>query len=75
MRVWMSKGCWVLKNLAVNDANQVKIAATGAIPVILKAMTAHAGHVGVNEQGCWALLNIAWSDRKIQQTVKVLILF
>ena len=40
-------------------ANKVTIAAAGAIQVFLKAMTAHAGHTGVNEQGCWALAILA----------------
>ena len=53
-------------------ANKVTIAAAGAIPVILKAMAAYAGHACVNEYGCYALTNIAWSDPAIQQTVKVL---
>ena len=63
--------CKVLANLAVNEANQVTIAAAGAIPVILKAMTAHAGHAGVNEQGCLALVRLARTHYAIQQAVKV----
>ena len=37
----------------------VTIAAAGAIPVILKAMTAHAGHANVNQYGCGAIANLA----------------
>ena len=61
--VWVCEhGCGVLVNLAVNDANKVTIAAAGAIPIFLKAITARTGHVDVNEKGCLALAYIAANE-------------
>ena len=42
-------------NLALN--NKITIAVAGAITVILKIMTAHVDHAGVNQFGCSALAN------------------
>ena len=53
-----------------NEANQVDIAATGGISVIIAAMKTHSDHPAVNQRGCQALVNISWSDAKIQHAVK-----
>ena len=64
------KGCFALRNLAVNADNQTAIAAAGGIPVVLAAMKAHKGHVDVQEHGCCALGNIGWSDPTLQKCIE-----
>ena len=53
------RGCTALSTLARDDAKTLLIIGAGGIQVILKAMTAHAGHTGVNEYGCRAFENLA----------------
>ena len=52
-------GCRLLKLLARNDDNSIKIAEQGGISVILEAMRTHTSHAGVQEEGCGALRNLA----------------
>ncbi len=43
-------------------ANQVKIASLRGIEAIIKAMSTHNDHSGVQEQACGALSNLAVND-------------
>ncbi len=43
-------------------ANQVKIVSLGGIEAIIKAMTSHKDHSGVQEKACGALRNLAFND-------------
>jgi hypothetical protein len=43
-------------------ANQVKIVSLGGIEAIIKAMSSHKDHSGVQEQACGALLKLAHTD-------------
>ena len=60
----------MLADLAFNADNETAIAAAGGIPVVLAAMKAHKGHADVQEQGCFALCNIGWSDPTLQKRIK-----
>ena len=42
--------------------NQVKIASLGGIEVIIKAMSTHKDHSGVQKNACGALGNLAVND-------------
>ena len=42
----------------------MKAGAAGGIEVVVKAMNTHISNVGVCEQGCGALLNMAANDGK-----------
>jgi len=60
--------CAVLWRLAWdNDTQAIKIAEAQGIWRITEAMTAHAAAEGVQENGCWALLNLAWKDENAPQ--------
>ena len=48
----------MLRSLAVNDINKLKIAEAGAITVILDAMQQHSASAAVQEQGCAVLRNL-----------------
>jgi len=54
------EGCLALSNIANGNAyNQRAIAAHGGISVVVSAMKAHSGHVGIQDSGCRALANLA----------------
>ena len=59
-----------LSNLAFNADNKIKIAKEGGIKVVMDAMVNHISHAEVQEQGCWALLNIGWSQKDLQKKIK-----
>ncbi len=40
--------------------NEVKVASLGGIEAIVSAMTRHSGHEGIQQQGCAALVNLAF---------------
>ena len=42
-----------------NQKNRLSIVKKGGIDAIIKALVNHRDHTGVQEQGCWALLNLA----------------
>ena len=59
-----------LANLAANnDANKAAIAAAGGIEAIVAALEQHPADVAVQEQGCWALNSIGWSQRALQERI------
>jgi hypothetical protein len=60
--------CAVLWRLAWdNDTQAIKIAEAQGIWRVTEAMTAHAAAEGVQENGCWALINLAWNDENAPQ--------
>ena len=57
---WQAEaGCRVLRNLARNDKNKAAIRRTGGVEDVVEAMRQHQGNAAVQEQGCWALRNLA----------------
>jgi hypothetical protein len=46
----------------LSKANQLKIASLKGIEAIIKAMSRHKDHCGVQKQACGALWNLALSD-------------
>ena len=60
----------VLCDLALNADNQIKIAEEGGIKVVMDAMRNHIGLAGVQEYGCWALMNIRWSRKDLHKKIK-----
>jgi len=60
--------CAVLWRLAWdNGAQAVKIADAGGILRVTEAMAAYAAAEGVQENGCWALINLAWNDANVSK--------
>lgn len=53
--------------LADYDKTRETIALAGGIEAILSAMRGHSRHSGVQEQGCWALLNLASNNGNLPQ--------
>ena len=54
----------MLANLAKqNDTTREAVAAKGGIGAVISAMDGHASSVGVQQQGCLALSNLARSDK------------
>jgi len=68
------QGCGALRNLSLNEDNEMAIAAKGGIGAVVRAMRAHRSSVGVQEQGCSFLHNIAWSDSGLRSQVIPLLL-
>ena len=66
----MQQACWALKNLALLDANQARIAAAGGIEAVVRVMGEHHANAAVMQQACWALNNIGWSDEAVQKRIK-----
>ena len=52
--------CCCLCNIA--DKNKVLAGKAGAIEAVVAAMRAHAGHAGVSEYACWAMVNICFNN-------------
>ena len=46
-------------NFAANTESQVKIAEAGGIQAIIEGMGMHRENKEVQEEGCWALVNLA----------------
>ena len=46
------------------------VASEGGVEAILAAMMAHQNHLGLQEMGCGALDNVAWSDPALQARVR-----
>ena len=65
-------GCRILHVLALNDANTEKIAALRGIEALVQAMDEHRAHAGVQEQACWALLNLAAKNGANQERIPAL---
>jgi hypothetical protein len=45
-------------NTKLADKNQGLIGENGGIPCVIKAMNTHINHIGIQEAGCCALLNL-----------------
>ena len=62
------RACKMLWYLSWAQAeNQVKIASAGGIEAVVGAMRQHLAVAGVQEQGCWALSNLAANaDNKVK---------
>ena len=50
--------CYALQNLAINDANEVRIAAEGGVGAIVKALQNHPTNAKVQEAACLALASL-----------------
>ena len=48
----------------------VKVAEEGGIRVIVEAMDQHGSNAGVQESGCWALLNVGWIRSDLQRQIR-----
>ena len=59
-------GCGALRNLAVNDENEVKLMELEAAQAILEAMKRHRDHAAVQEGGCGALGNLANAENRVK---------
>ena len=57
----VTAACEALYNFA-DDANKAALVADGALPALLAAQRAHAGHAGVNEYFCYALGQLACNN-------------
>jgi dihydroorotate dehydrogenase len=57
------KACGALKKLAVNDDNEVKIAAAGGIETLATAMETHQGSALLQQHACLALHSLAINAR------------
>ncbi len=55
-------GCNALGKLAINDANEVRIAAEGGVGAIVKALQNHPADAKVQEAGCAALHNLTTNN-------------
>ena len=57
-----------MSNILVTSDNKVKIASLGGIEAVVKAMEAHVGSAGVQEQGCRAFWNLSFNaaDNKVK---------
>jgi hypothetical protein len=54
-----------LKNLSLNDENQVRIATEGGLVHIFAAMVRHVDVAGVQERCCGALWNLSFNASNI----------
>jgi len=54
--------CQALRNLARNDANEVRIAAEGGVGAIVSAMQHHPTHAKIQETACGALFNLTHNN-------------
>ena len=54
--------CAALRNLAANDANQVKVAAEGGVGAIVSAMQQHPADAKVQAAACYALQNLTYNN-------------
>ena len=62
-----------LNSLASNEDNRVVISEHGGIKAVVDAMKLHASNADLQEQGCWALLDIGRSGRSkrvLRQQIK-----
>jgi len=57
--------CAALRNLALNDAIRVKMAALGGIEALVQAIGAHGASASVQEEACGALNNLVASSDAI----------
>ena len=55
------KGCEVLSDLTIDDANRTAIGAVGGVGCVVVAMRAHANAAGVKQSGCSALGILAFN--------------
>eukprot|EP01119_Soliformovum_irregulare_P001846 TRINITY_DN1169_c0_g1_i1.p1 TRINITY_DN1169_c0_g1~~TRINITY_DN1169_c0_g1_i1.p1 ORF type:complete len:354 (-),score=69.95 TRINITY_DN1169_c0_g1_i1:50-1111(-) len=55
-------GCEAMANLAINDANNVKIRKEGGIAAVVSAMQHHFDNEHVQSVGCRAMANLAIND-------------
>ena len=52
----------LVRVLAINIANKVKIASVGGIEAIIKAMSTHSDNAAVQDKACGALNHLAAND-------------
>jgi hypothetical protein len=69
------EGMQVIRNLVWGKSEEQNAVASGAgIEVVIAGMRAHRDNVDVQEMGCSALGNLAWSNAAIQVRIALLAL-
>ena len=56
------EGCALLKYLALDNENRVRIAQAGGVCAVLSAMRTNESNAYVQKEGCGALMNLASND-------------
>ncbi|KAJ1479230.1 armadillo-type protein, partial [Baffinella frigidus] len=61
--------CWALKNLALNETNKKRIAASRAPQLIVEALRSYPNHAGIVEESCGCVRKLVWGNSENQNRI------